>query len=305
VNSFLIIPGYRPDRIVRFAIAFLRALFSGKSDLIVIQRVSSNWIYSNALKLLASIKKNVAYDLDDADYLLDNADSIYTFAKKSSKIFAGSEGIAKHLSAHNKNIVINTSAVPYTQKMKTVRNSSFTIGWIGEFGGEHKAALYQYLFPAIRLLKFPCVLKVIGIVTEADRKEIVHYFKDHTNVELMLPMHIDWLDEDLIHCEVASFDVGIATLMDSAMHRSKSGFKVKQYLNHGIPVLCNNLQENNRYVKHGWNGFLCNSSDEFCKQITHLREMDSISYEQFSQNARNSIAPFTLDKYCTTLCGMN
>ena len=34
--------------------------------------------------------------------------------------------------------------------LKTKRNSVFTIGWIGGFGGWHKDSLYECVFPALK-----------------------------------------------------------------------------------------------------------------------------------------------------------
>src|SRR5688500_1190258 len=53
IRSCLIIPSYKPVRILRFIRAYFSALLFRKPDsLIVIQRVSSNFIYATLLCLL-------------------------------------------------------------------------------------------------------------------------------------------------------------------------------------------------------------------------------------------------------------
>src|SRR5688572_13337958 len=88
VNSYLVIPGYSPKRILIFLKAYFSALlFRKKNSLIVIQRVQSDFIYANLLKLLVRIRKrDTVYDLDDADYLELKPDTIHYFAKHCQKI---------------------------------------------------------------------------------------------------------------------------------------------------------------------------------------------------------------------------
>jgi glycosyltransferase involved in cell wall biosynthesis len=97
------------------------------------------------------------------------------------------------------------------------------------------------------------------------------------------------------------FDIGIATLFNHEMHRSKSAFKAKQYLNNGIPVLSSDIKENNRFVKHGKNGFLCETPGDFRNRIIEISQMSDNEYKTMSDEAISSKPDFSLDKYCTCL----
>ena len=160
ISSELIIPGYFPKRIWHFLTGYMSALlFPKKNSLIVIQRVGSNFIYSNLLKLLVITRKKLTvYDLDDADYLTHNTRSIHFFARNCNYISAGSSEIALYLKQFNSNVIHNTSPTPDYGILKKERNKIFTIGWIGEFGWGHKDSLFKYLFPAIKELPFDCQL---------------------------------------------------------------------------------------------------------------------------------------------------
>lgn len=257
IDYYLIIPGYSLNKIVRFIIAFFSALISPKKDsIIVIQRVNSNFIYSNLLKLLVSIRKqNSIYDLDDADYLENDSKTIYYFAKKCNTISAGSKRIADHLSIYNSRILHTTSPIVDLNIVKNRKSEVFTVGWIGDFGGEHKSSLISFVFPALKELDFNVKLKILGVNKQSDLEFINEYFNNTENIQIEIPTNIDWNNETSIQNMITTFDVGIATLIDSEIHKSKSGIKAKQYMNNGVPVLSTKLPENNTVIIDGKNGY--------------------------------------------------
>lgn len=299
VENYFIVPSYRPKGIYLFLKAYLSALFIRKpNSLIVIQRVQSHFIYSTLLKILIRIKnQDTVYDLDDADYLEVNPKTIYFFAKHCEKISAGSKQIEKYLSRFNNKIIHTTSPIVDLEIVKTKRNSIFTIGWIGGFGGDHKDSFIELVFPALKALTFRLKLIVIGVQKIVDLEFIKNYFQDNSNIEIEVPLEIDWNDEVDIQKRIVLFDIGIATLTNSEMQLSKSGIKAKQYMNNGVPVLSTNLPENNTVVDDGVNGYFCATINDFKERINQFYEMTDTDYLQFSENARKSIRNFDHNKY--------
>jgi glycosyltransferase involved in cell wall biosynthesis len=299
ISSRLIIPGYAPKSLYNFVKGYLSALFfPKKNSLIVIQRVQSNFIYSNLLKLLVIIRvKHTVYDLDDADYLEYNPKMIHFFARKCKYISAGSPEISEYLKQFNKNVFHTTSPTPNYNIVKKERNATFTIGWIGGFGWGHKDSLYKLLFPALKELKFNCQLVMIGVNKESDKKEISNYLKDYSNISVVFPGEIDWQNEKKVQDMIVQFDVGIATLLKHPIQLAKSGIKAKQYMNNGIPVICNDLPENKNVVTDGYNGFICNSISEFTDRLIEFKNMSDDQYWEYSKNARKSIEHFDHWKY--------
>lgn len=299
ISSTLVIPGYSPKKLLKFIKTYLSILFSPKKDaLIFIQRVRSNLLYSNLLKLLVIIKKkSTVYDLDDADYLEHNPRTIHFFGKHCQCISAGSHEIAQYFKKFNPNVIHTTSPTPDYGIVKQKRNSVFTIGWIGGFEWGHKDSLYHFLFPAIRLLSFECRLIMVGVPSEADRKAILEYFKGYEHISICIPDHINWKNEKEIQQLITQFDVGIATLRNHPVQLAKSGIKAKQYMNNGVPVICNDLPENKNVVQHGINGFICNSAKEFSTRLTEFKNMTDQEYWTYSKNAKNLIVHFNHIKY--------
>lgn len=303
VKSTFITPGYHPKKVLAFIWSYCSALFfCKKSSVIVIQRVHTRFIYSSLLKLLVTFrKKNTVYDLDDADYLYSKPDSIYYFAKHCNYVSAGSRDIANHLAQFNKNIVLTTSPTPDLRIIKLKRNALFTIGWIGGFGGDHKRSLCEIVFPAIDALKFNCKLCLLGVTQPEDFELIQNYFCENDNITLDIPTDIDWKNEEAIQQKISSFDIGIATLIDNDIQRSKSGIKAKQYLNNGVPVLGTDLPENDWVIKDGINGFFCANTADFGKRIVDFYLMNDERYAYFSQNARESIHEFNHEHFYNSL----
>lgn len=297
--SCLVMPGYSPKMLLNFIQAYLSALlFPKKGAIIVIQRVNSNFIYANLLKLLVILRRpRTVYDLDDAKYLEHDPKGIHFFARNCNYISAGSGEIAKYLRQFNRNVYHITSPVPDLGIFKQEKSETFTIGWIGGFSWGHQDSLYQYVFPAIKALPFKCVFVLMGVMKPTDENEISAYFKGATHVKLVIPKDIDWKHETALQNKIKAFDVGVATLLNHPVQLAKSGIKAKQYMNNGVPVLCNDLPENNNIVINEHNGLICNSSAEFRQAIIRFREMHEDAYMKFSTNARLSAKNFNHYRY--------
>ncbi len=299
INSFFVVPDYSPRGIIFFLKAYFSALFfRKKNSLIVIQRVQSDFIYANLLKLLIRIRNHdTVYDLDDADYLEVNPQSIHYFARHCEKISAGSRQIETYLKRFNHRIVHTSSPIVDLGIVRKSKNTNFTIGWIGGFGGDHKRSLIDLVFPAMKELTFPFKVVILGVQDPNDAEFIRKYFKDNPNIEIEIPLEINWNDEAGLQKRIVLFDVGIATLANNQLQLSKSGIKVKQYMNNGVPVLSTDLPENNSVVVDGVNGYYCTMANDFKQRLIQFYHMPDAEYLRFLRNARKSICNFDHNKY--------
>jgi glycosyltransferase involved in cell wall biosynthesis len=227
--------------------------------------------------------------------------TIYYFTKHCSSVAVGSFELQKNLSYLNKNIILNTSPTVDLNIYKKSKNEILTIGWIGCFGGGHKESLLSHFFPALMDLSFKIKLVILGVPDQSEYDFLISYFQNHKNVELEIPMNIDWQNEEAIQQLIVMFDIGIATLLDDELHRSKSAFKLKQYLNNGVPVLSTNLMENNIFIKDGTNGFLCETTADYIKRILEINEMSQVEYMKLSTSSRLCIPKFNVEHYAEKL----
>ncbi|MDZ7845540.1 MAG: glycosyltransferase [Owenweeksia sp.] len=307
IDSSLVVPGYHPSKIWLFVKVYFTALFRARPDsVVVVQRVHSRFIYATLLKImLRHTKAHTVYDLDDADYLERPGRSLFYFIGKCQNLSVGSHELAHNLTPLNSNIVINTSPTPRLNISKSGKSGKLHLGWIGCFGGGHKQSLTEQFFPALLQLHFPVKLTILGVERLQEQAFLENYFSQVANIELHLPQNINWKDEREVQARIAAFDVGIATLLDDELHRSKSAFKLKQYLNCGVPVLSTNIPENNRFLKDGVNGFLCSTTSDFLQNIERFEKMDSQAYAQMQQAARQSVSQFDMNHYCDILMKIN
>tara|TARA_B110000503_G_C7085047_1_gene386889 strand:+ start:140 stop:1180 length:1041 start_codon:yes stop_codon:yes gene_type:complete len=299
VGFYFVIPGYTFSRIYTFLKAYFSALlFRKDNSIIVVQRVRSNFIYSVLLKFLLIVQsKNTVYDLDDADYLEYPAKQIYSLVKRTQFVSGGSSKICDHLQLGNTKSYHLTSPIVDLGIHKEVRNDLFVVGWIGGFHWGHKKSLQEQCFPALKELNFDVKLTLIGVEKIADQKFVADYFKSSTHIHLDVVKDINWENEEMIQNYIKEFDCGIATLYNTEIQKSKSGFKAKQYMNNGVPVISSNLPENNSVVKHLENGFLCEDVNDFLRDITLLSQMNDDEYWKMSRNARASIVEFNHEYY--------
>jgi len=299
VNSILVQPGYAPKAVLRFLSAWCGALFWRKKNaLVVIQKVRSNFIYANLLKLLVVLRpSNTVYDLDDADYLYCPPKTIYFFSKRCAAVAAGSKAIAEHLSKFNANVKWISSPPPDLNVVKKNRNEKMRIGWIGGYSGGHKKSLNATVFPAIEQLGFPCEFELLGVNDPTDKASIEARFANLENIDVLIPLPINWFDELDIQHRIAGFDVGIATLLDDPIQRAKSGIKAKQYLNSGVPVLSTNLPENNSVLKDAENGFFCDDAAGFVEKLNAFNAMHDNDYHKLSTQARKSVSEHNTEVY--------
>jgi glycosyltransferase involved in cell wall biosynthesis len=305
VDYSIAYPGYDAKSIFRFARMFFSALlFRKKDSLIVVQKLYTNRVYAFALKtLLFFQRKNTQYDLDDAEYLVYPPERINYFIRNCAACSVASEALLQYARKLNPNTFLLTSPVIDHRQTKARKNETLTLGWIGCYGGAHRDSLFDLVFPAIKMLGFDVRLVLLGITEDEHRIEVAEYFANDKHVTLELPGDIDWLDEAAVYVRICAFDLGLAPLLDIEMHRSKSAFKLKQYLSCGVPTLASGIGENSRFIRHGENGFSCNTIGDYHRQMQAVNAMQANDYERLSSGARESVPGFTLTFYGETLLG--
>ena len=142
---------------------------------------------------------------------------------------------------------------------------------------------------------------MLGVTSETERDFLRTLFTDNSMVELVTPQNIDWQNEQEVQSHICEFDLGIATLMDDELHRSKSAFKLKQYLNNGVPVLSTPLPENLFFISDGKNGFLCSDPLQFAERIEQVRNFSTTEYLEMQKHSLLSANLFDHNHYCETL----
>lgn len=290
-----------------FKIIIKILLWRKPNSVIVIQKIITNRVYANMLKILISIRnQQTLYDLDDAEYLRTSRKSLDFFIKKCTDIQVGSLALKNYCLRLNSNVFINTSPVCHHKNYHQKRNEKLHIGWVGDTGNgkliskdfAHKTSLFSILFPAISQLPFPIQLTLIGVKQNSDIQLIKSYFENNENIEVNIPENLNWQNDDWVYPMISTFDVGVSPMVNHPFNQAKSAFKAKQYLSCAIPVVASDIGENAQFVKHEKNGFLCNNSADFTYFLTAFAKMNSEDYQSFCNAAIASKSSFSMNVYC-------
>jgi glycosyltransferase involved in cell wall biosynthesis len=68
----------------------------------------------------------------------------------------------------------------------------------------------------------------------------------------------------------ADFEIGIMPLEDTPYNRGKEGYKLKEYLASGLPVVCSPVGQNLEVVREGANGYFARSGQEWVQRLSEL-----------------------------------
>ena len=69
---------------------------------------------------------------------------------------------------------------------------------------------------------------------------------------------------------ISDFDIGVMPLLDEPYAQGKCAMKALEYMSMGIPVVASPVGENVFAIKHGYNGFLAPSSEEWQECLEKL-----------------------------------
>jgi len=307
VSSSFVMPGYHPLNILHFIRVYFSALLFRKTgSLIVFQKIYTRGIYAHALKFLLFIRrKGTIYDLDDAYHLKFPPVTIFHFLKHTALVSVGSEELFKFAALNNSRVFVNTSPIIPHPSIKTKKNNLFTIGWIG-FYNAHRESLEQLFFPALIHSTLRVRLVMMGVTKSEHKTCLRGLFPVSGNVDLEISEEVDWENELSVYHQISRFDVGISPLLETGLNKAKSAFKLKQYLSAGVPVLASPVGENCNFLQNGYNGYFCHNPNEFFTRIEQFYDMPDELYHRMSSQALQSVAEFSMEKYCHTfLDGLN
>lgn len=284
--------------------------FRKKNSLLVIQKVCSNRIYANILKLLVWWNpKNTLYDLDDAEYIRQAPDSLHFFLQHCQAVQVGSQALKEYCQQFNSTVYIATSPVYQHAYHKTQKNDKLHIGWVGDVGNgqhlsrnfAHKRSLFEILFPSLVALSFPIKLSIVGVKNQEDLPQIRAFFEQCSHVELDIPLNLNWKKDNWLYEKICQFDVGVSPLVHHPFNEAKSAFKAKQYLSCGVPVIASDVGENKTFIHHQSNGFLASSKEDFAQFLQQIKDMQAVQYTSYIENALQTYDSFSMKHYSQLL----
>lgn len=267
----------------------------GSFDLVWFEKELFPWCPATVERLLTS--RRIPYVVDYDDAIFHNYDNHrlpavrYLLGRKIDWVMAhaafvvvGNEYLASRArQAGAKEVRVLPTVVDLTRYsvMPLPRKSHFTIGWIGT------PITTQYLKIVGPALQQVCAQVPAELMTVGASK-----------VDLGIPLRsLPWHRDTEVE-SIAEFDVGIMPLRDGPFERGKCGYKLIQYMAAGRPVVGSPVGVNSRMIRHGVNGFIADSMQEWTDALLEL-------YHDFDLRQRMAIeARKTVEaEYCLQLTG--
>jgi len=169
----------------------------------------------------------------------------------------------------------------YRDLPETAPSAAATIGWIGIPLNAHYLSMTG---PALRAVAADTSIKlnVVGAPVPAELAGV--------------PAESFAWSEDNEIARIAAFDIGIMPLHDTPWERGKCAYKLLQVMAAGKPVVASPVGANVQVVRHGINGFLASTPEEWADALRRLAS-DPDLRRRMGAEARRTVE----DQYATTL----
>jgi glycosyltransferase involved in cell wall biosynthesis len=275
--------GARGSRRVAFQAAWRRRHDDlervGDFDAVFVQKGVFPGLYSGFERKLAA-RKPLVLDFDDAIWLPRVGGSrllrwwhreaaVQDTLRCAAAVIAGNNFLAEYAARFNSRVTVVPSSISVETYPKAV--PSGVIGWIGS----------RTTLPYLKPLK--TVFEALGttprVIAAGDPAQLG--FK----VEFR-----PWRLETELE-ELSQIGVGIAPLPDTAWEQGKCGVKLLQYMACGLPVVASPVGVHNTIVRHGENGFLASTEQQWVEYLHRLLD-DAGLRERLGQAGRATVEEY-------------
>jgi glycosyltransferase involved in cell wall biosynthesis len=260
--------GYQIDWCVlpRSGWSRFRAMGQAKgADVVIVQRkLLTPWEIAYLRRLAAD---RLLFDIDDAVWLRDSYSSKGFYSGKrlrrframarASRVVAGNGYLAQHSldAGSSAAILIPTCVDPDHYPLSNHLNQQAQMVWIGS------ASTLQGLVGVTELLE-----RIGSDVPQVSLKLICDRFIELKNLPVIAS---PWSEATESH-EIAAADIGISWIPNDDWSRGKCGLKVLQYMAAGLPVVANPVGVHPEMIRHGVNGYLASSPQEWIEAVREL-----------------------------------
>ena len=277
-------------------------LSKNKFDIVWIEQEAFPWIIPLFEKILITSKTKIVADYDDAffhRYDLHKSSLISLLLGKkidmvmstADLVLAGNEYLAERAKQNKaKRIEIFPTVVDTDKFVNTeiAKDKKITIGWVGS----PSTAKYLYLIEE--------ALKDLNRFSDVKFSFIGAGELKFDNLQID---NIAWNEASEIE-EISKFDVGIMPLEDGPFERGKCGFKLIQYLSCGIPVVGSPVGVNDKIIQHGVNGFKAETTEDWIKYLTILKEDSDLRKKMASEGRKLIIRDYSLENNSNRLVSL-
>ena len=248
-------------------------------DVVVIQK---RLLSPAELRLIRVRSKRLIFDFDDtliydAEGRLEprSLNRFVAMVHSADLMVCGNEYLAEQAARYGGRSVVIPTAIDtdrFQMRPASSRSSTITIGWTGSRSSKR---YLNEIFPILATLKGSIEVKIIAESSEGlslDALSGTPY------------RFVKWSAESEV-VETAEFDIGLMPLPDDNLTRGKCGCKALQYLALGVPAVCSPVGVNRNILKHGIDGFLPETPQDWKSILQTLVENPALR-EQIGRAGR-------------------
>jgi glycosyltransferase involved in cell wall biosynthesis len=230
-------------------------------DIVVLQRdfLPNSWSFLE--RRLARRTGHLVFDLDDA-ILEQNPRKIRMILGYAQRVIVSTPYLADQVAHSNPNVAVIPTPVD-TDSIKPAPQAHASaepvIGWIGTSGNLAYLKSIEDVFRKMAA-KSRFRLRIVSNLI---------YASEYPQLPPEIMETVEWRLEDET-ARLRGFDIGIMPLDAGPWCLGKAGFKLLQYMAAGLPVVASPVGFNRELVRHGVNGFLAGSAEEWERYLTQL-----------------------------------
>lgn len=253
---------------------------TGSPDVVIVGRISTPQMY-----LLVSFLKRkgvkIIFDLDDALFLRTgnlfglNVRPGSFFLEKiitlSDAVTVNGHYLLDYVSAFNKNAtIIHDPVDTVVFSPKTRKNcDTITIGWEG-VPWNHYENLCLLKQPFMKLAKkYDIRFKIVSYLGDSQIKKMFNTHESLMNIDYGSK---NWFPMTKLSECLSDFDIMVAPLQKTQWCQGKSALRIGLGMAMGIPIVASPVGEQKYVIKHGVNGFLPESENDWVSDISTLIE---------------------------------
>ncbi len=220
-------------------------------------------------RLIALCGRPVIFDFDDAIFFLHSSAHNRRFGwlkfpgktaaicRLSRHIVVGNNYLADYARQFNPQVTVIPTSIDterYTPRATARSSDRVTIGWTGSSTSQTHLEMF---LPVLRevVARLPVEVRVVSN-REPELPGIPYVWRPWTAAT-----EVD---------EVARFDIGIMPMPDDKWAKGKCALKALQYMALGIPPVCSAVGANCEVVRHGSNGLLASTPDDWLQCFGEL-----------------------------------
>jgi glycosyltransferase involved in cell wall biosynthesis len=249
---------------IAVALAFARRLAMVRSihnyDAVAVHR-SACLVGPAVLERLLARRQRLIFDFDDAIFVTHTTSANRAFGwlkfagktaavcRASAHIVAGNDYLGAYARRYNARVTVIPSSVDtdrYRPRL-TEKTSVLVVGWMGTSTSQ------------TYLESFVPVLREFSARTSVEIRVISDRSPSLPGVPFVWR---EWCAATELE-ELRAFDIGIMPMPDDRWAHGKCAMKALLYMSVGVPVICSSVGVNRDIIRHGENGFLAASPEEW------------------------------------------